>query len=402
MSSVRYDVLIVGGGFIGSLAAFHLARAGARVLVIDQGEFNRQASGRNAGSLHFQLEHRLLKPGGLSLEAVGRLLPLSLAAIDDWADLASQLGTDIGIRIEGGIVVGESQTDLQKLEQKQDFEQQHGLPVQMLSRRELHRLAPYLGEQINAAVWCAADGQADPRLVTPACINAAIACGARFAQNTVLTELVRNSHWQAKISGANGDGHGKPQTVEALQVLNAAGAWAADVARLAGFEFPMHAVALQVNVTDRSNTPVPHLVQHVSRHLSLKQTHAGNFLIGGGWPAKLSPDIGQQISSLRPELVEANVIANLEIAAHVVPQIAHRRLIRTWTGIASVTPDELPLLGEAPKNSGFYFAGGGSAFTLGPTLARLIAEEMLTGTSDMNTSLFDPMRFSTSEHHPQP
>jgi glycine/D-amino acid oxidase-like deaminating enzyme len=156
----------------------------------------------------------------------------------------------------------------------------------------------------------------------------------------------------------------------------------------------MQALALQLNVTDRSRPSLPHLVQHVSQALSLKQASAGNFIIGGGWPARFRGDADQHLSHLRPHLVESNILGNLKVAATVVPQIASRCLLRSWTGVAGVTPDELPLLGEAPAGSGFYFAGGGSAFTLGPTLARLVAAEMLSGKSEMDTSLFNPVRFA--------
>jgi glycine/D-amino acid oxidase-like deaminating enzyme len=394
MSQVTYDALIVGGGLIGCLAAYHLARADARVLLIDQGEFNRQASGRNAGSLHFQLEHRLLQPAALSLEGIGRLVPLSLAAIADWRGLQKRLPADIGIRMQGGVMVGESQADLQMLEQKLAVEQQFGLPVKLVTGRDLHQLAPYLGAQINVATWCAEEGQANPRLLVPACINAAMACGARFLPQAKLIKLERDSCWQASILCADQQGHGNERRVEAIRVLNAAGAWAGDIAKLAGYAYPMQAVALQLNVTDRSRPSLPHLVQHVSQALSLKQASAGNFIIGGGWPARFRGDADQHLSHLRPHLVESNILGNLKVAATVVPQIASRCLLRSWTGVAGVTPDELPLLGEAPAGSGFYFAGGGSAFTLGPTLARLVAAEMLSGKSEMDTSLFNPVRFA--------
>lgn len=397
MSPVTYDALIVGGGLIGCLAAYHLARADARVLLIDQGEFNRQASGRNAGSLHFQLEHRLLQPAALSPGGIGRLVPLSLAAIADWQDLPKLLRADIGLHMQGGIMVGESQADRQMLEHKLAVEQQFGLPVQLLAGRDLRRLAPYLGAQIKFATWCPQEGQANPRLLVPACINAALACGAGFLPQARLIKLERDSCWQARILCANEQGHRSEQTLTAVRVLNAAGAWAGEIARLAGYAYPMQKVALQLNATDRCKPSLPHLVQHVSRALSLKQASAGNFIIGGGWAARFRPNAGQRMSHLRPHLVESNIMGNLQVAAAVVPQIAGRRLLRSWTGVAGVTPDELPLLGEAPAGSGFYFAGGGSAFTLGPTLARLVVEEMLSGHRAMDTSLFNPMRFSSTE-----
>jgi glycine/D-amino acid oxidase-like deaminating enzyme len=59
----RYDVVVLGGGLVGCAAAYYLARSGARVLLVEQADLNREASGRNAGSLHFQLEYRLIRYG---------------------------------------------------------------------------------------------------------------------------------------------------------------------------------------------------------------------------------------------------------------------------------------------------------------------------------------------------
>jgi sarcosine oxidase subunit beta len=87
----RYDVVVLGGGLVGCAAAYYLARAGARVLLAEQADINREASGRNAGSLHFQLEYRLIRYGEQQAAQFAQIIPLSLVAIRDWMGLENEL-----------------------------------------------------------------------------------------------------------------------------------------------------------------------------------------------------------------------------------------------------------------------------------------------------------------------
>ncbi len=160
-------------------------------------------------------------------------------------------------------------------------------------------------------------------------------------------------------------------------MLIAAGAWSAEVAAKANLHVPLFPIALTMNVSERLSPFMPHLVQHVGRRLSMKQAHAGNVLIGGGWPARLRQKNGAFDLSQPPELVPESLRGNLCAAIRTVPRTADVNLIRSWTGITAVTPDQLPVAGEFPTMRGLFCAAGGSAFTLGPTLARLVADQML-------------------------
>jgi len=89
----RVDVAVVGGGLLGSAAAYYLARAGARVVLLERAELNRGASGQNAGSLHFQLEYRMVEHGEALAEQFALSLPLVLEAQRVWGRLEGELGT---------------------------------------------------------------------------------------------------------------------------------------------------------------------------------------------------------------------------------------------------------------------------------------------------------------------
>jgi glycine/D-amino acid oxidase-like deaminating enzyme len=190
------------------------------------------------------------------------------------------------------------------------------------------------------------------------------------------------------------DRAGRAGDVSAGAVLNAAGAWAGEIGTLAHLHLPIFAVPLSMNVIERAAPLIPHLVQHASQRLTLKQVSAGNVLVGGGWPSRFSRDGSAMTTQRRAEPVVENVMANLALAARLVPALRGLHLLRSWTGITGITTDQMPLLGAVPEAPGFFVAAGGAAFTHGPTYARLISELILDGRSSVSIDLYSPARFS--------
>ncbi len=391
-----FDVVVIGGGLIGCATAYYLAKGGATVLMVEKGELNRQASGRNAGSLHFQLEHRLIDHANGALEQFARIMPLNLAAINDWANLESELGTDLEVTMDGGLMLAETADEVALLERKCSLEKRWGLSTQLLYGSEVQKKAPYLCDEIQAAAFCAQEGHANPRLVTIALAESAVRHGARILTHSRVGVLERTGReWRACIvrdaaAGRDEETH----DVTGGTVVNAAGAWAGVVAENAGLHCPIRAVPLLMNATERREPFIPHLIQHVSRPLSVKQVRDGNILIGGGWPAHFEQRHGRPDLESRARIDDQSILENLQVAQRMVPGLASFHLLRCWTGIVGVTADELPVLGEVAEVPGFVTAVGSSGFTLGPTYGRLISELILTGRTSIDIDPYSPARFT--------
>jgi glycine/D-amino acid oxidase-like deaminating enzyme len=171
-------------------------------------------------------------------------------------------------------------------------------------------------------------------------------------------------------------------------VVNAAGAWVDDVAAMVGLRIPMKRLTAIVSVTEPA-PPVMHglLVQHVSRGLTLKQAPRGNFVIGGGWPAILDTTTGRKIATLE------SILGNLAVAARTAPILRELRLLRTWAGLGADSADVSPMIGESERVRGFYVLESSFGFTLGPLSARLLSEQLLTGTPSLPIGAFSPNRF---------
>jgi sarcosine oxidase subunit beta len=180
--------------------------------------------------------------------------------------------------------------------------------------------------------------------------------------------------------------------IQAEAVLIAAGAWSKEILKPVGFHVPLTAVGLQMMVTQRTAPLMNHLVQHMGRRLSMKQVEAGNILIGGGWPARLQ-DVEELGEIADAQLHERAMIGSAAVAALCVPATRQLSIIRSWSGIACIAPDHLPVLGAVDSLPGIFIAAGGSSFTLGPTYARLISELMSSGRASMPIGLYHPERF---------
>lgn len=399
----RYDVAIIGAGLVGCAAAYELSKRKQRVIVLEQGELNRGASGRNAGSLHFQLEPRMLHALASDPERLSQLIPVSRQAIDDWQDLPAQLGCDLEVTQRGGILVAESDSDRELLARKAELERRCGLAVQTLEGAELRRIAPYLSGRVRCANFLAEEGYANPLRVTAAYWAAARALGTTILLRRRVLELEpQPGRWRVGVEALSSRASGEAirEAVEASMVLIAAGAWSREILAPLGIKVPLDPLALTMSVTQRAPRMVAHLVQHVGRPLSMKQVESGNLLIGGGWRARLpnGPVLGPEPKTL---LQESAIIANAAVAVSVVPGIAQLNLLRCWTGIASVSPDDLPVLGAMADFPGLFIAAGGSAFTLGPTYARLISELICQGTASMPLDCYRPDRFECAASHPR-
>ena len=380
--------LVVGGGLLGCAVAYLLAAAGSQVLLVERHQLNAQASGQNAGSLHFQLEYRMIENGDAAARKAAEAIPLHLHAQRAWAGLEAELGADLGVAQHGGFMVAETAEQVERLGRKIALEQAAGLHNVLLDRAELQARAPYLGDKVIAAAFCAAEGKADPRRCALAYARAAMRHGARVHARTGVAALRRNgAGWHVTF-----DDHG---TCQADHVVIAAGAWSGRLAQMAGIVLPVIPVGLTMAATARTTPLVKHLVQHAGRRLSMKQTPEGNILIGGGWPAALRQSDGQVDLGRRPELLLPSMAGNMAAAATVVPAVGPLPVLRVWTGMTALVADQLPLIGQVPKATGLFVATGGSAFTLGPTYARILADQILGRPALFDVRAYDPRRFGS-------
>ncbi|MCE2529530.1 MAG: FAD-binding oxidoreductase [Acidimicrobiia bacterium] len=380
MAARTWDVLVVGGGVTGCSAAWHLAGYGAEVLLLEQFDLNTQASGRNAGSLHGQIQHGSFLEFG---DEWGRaFLPALLflhRSLDIWRGLGERLSTDLEVSLNGGLLIAETADQMRDIERKVAIERSAGVESDLLDRQDLAKVAPYVSSRMVGAQLSRVEGKANPMLAAPALARAAIGRGAHIQVNTKVLGLDWGNGVFTAITST-----GK---VTARRVVLVTGNSLNRFASLWGRPLPIMDDPAQVGATEPMAPMVHHLVYYAGGQLTFKQAKAGTLLIGGGWSSDIDPSTG--VTRVNP----ANLVANMRVALRVVPSLAGVRLIRTWSGAGLATPDLSPIiarLGPPGLVVGVYPHMG---LTAGPLLGRVLAQLALDRPSEVDLTPFAPDRF---------
>src|SRR6266566_4742752 len=372
------EVLIIGGGVIGSSIAYHLTRQGRKVLVVEQSEVasSPAASWASAGGVRRQGRH----------PAEARL---AIEAIQRWKTLAEELQADLHYRSGGNLLLAESDAQAEQLATFVQRQQELGFTdVRLLDRQETQALVPGLNEQVLAGSYSPADGQADPVRTTRAFGAAAQRLGATCWNRTATLALLAHNE---RVIGAQTE-RGE---VLAPHIVLAAGAWSDQIAASIGLRLPIRTLALQMILS----TPAqPHILRPVlsalSRALSLKQLPDGAFLLGGGWLGDPTPD--RRSYTLR----QASVQGNWAAACELLPIVGQQRIALTWCGLEAQSIDDIPFIGSIPGLDGLTLALGfsGHGFALAPAVGRTLADQLnakpapeLNDLSPTRIANFDPV-----------
>lgn len=371
---MQTDILIIGGGLAGCCLAYFLAKEGVEVIVVEQFELNKMASGANAGSLHCQIPNaEFLENGEDWTNGFAPVLKLMKNSITLWETLEKELNCDFEFAKTGGLLIGETENQMRDIERKAKFECRQGIEIEILDRDDLMKMAPYISDKMVGAAYCPNEGKANPHKATPAFINAARLHGARIFNHTRVDAIeTSRAGFQVKTSMGN---------ISARRVVNAAGAGAGQIAEMLAIKLDIAGFPIQVNVTEQAPPLVKHLLYFAGDRLTLKQAKSGGFLIGGGWPSILNRQTNQLNVS------QQSVRNNMRAALSLIPSLNNVRLLRTWPAIVNGTKDWKPLLGEVPGVKGFYmnmFPWMG--FTAGPMSARIVADQILGRELSMDIS----------------
>jgi glycine/D-amino acid oxidase-like deaminating enzyme len=335
------------------------------VTLVERGELNREASGTNAGNIHVQLlSHLDRRPASSdAMQALRASVVLHREAGEIWRTLDEDLHADLGLRLLGGLMVGESEEDLRALEEKARLEHELGLDTHVISGDEARELCDVLSEDITCAGYCEPEGFVNPLQVAPAFARSAAEAGASIRVGTEVQAIAVEPSGRFLLETTGG-------RLRARCVVNAAGASGGSVARMVGLEIPVSGSLLQVHVTEPWPSKLQQMIQHIGRRLTLKQTQFGTFIIGGGWPGG---------DSAGREPILETIAGNLTLAARVMPTLGKVRVLRSWCGMIPTTAGRVAILDEYRRAPGFFVAiTGETGLTLGPLVGRIMTE-LVTG-----------------------
>lgn len=376
------DVLVVGGGLIGTAIGWRLAKAGAGVAVLERdpaGTGRPTAAGwAAAGMLAPVSEAGFREP---ELLALGRH---SLAMYPEWvAELEEEAGMGVDLRTEGTLLVALDADDAARLRRLHEFQQSLGLPTAWLGGAEAREREPALAPGVVGAVDAPADHGVDNRLLLTALRRALVAAGGELREGV---EALRVLHDGGRVTGVRIREGGEEREIAADRVVVAAGAWTRLLLGegLAPEELPpirpvkgqLLALGMEPLFELRMTIRTPRVY--------LVPKSDGRLVVGA-----TSEEAG-----FDTRLTAGGVLELLRDAWETVPGIYELPLLESWAGLRPGSRDNAPLIGPTGID-GLFLAGGHgrNGVLLTPVTADAMAELLRTGRVPDAIRPFAPDRF---------
>ena len=377
----KAEVVVIGGGVIGSSIVYHLAKKGLKVVLLEK---NGIASGTSSACEGLVL---------LQSKKPGVHLKLALESAKKFYNLKNELNYDIEYRNNGGMVVIENNEELKAMKIFVEKQKSIGLEVYLLDKDKAIEKEPALSHDILGSTFSPLDAQVNQIYLSYAFINSAKNLGAKIYTHTEVTGIKLESNKIRLIETTKGE-------IETEIVINAAGVYSPEIGRMVNLDIPIKPRRGQLLVTESVPKILngvlisakyiaakfnPSLAEIEGEGISIEQTASGNLLIG----------------STR-EFVGMNKNTTLEginsIAKHIImlfPQLKEINIIRTFAGLRPYTPDGLPILGKVKEIEGFIMAAGheGDGIALSPITGDLIAELVVEGKTSIPLDEFKLERF---------
>lgn len=360
------DAVVIGGGIIGSAAAYYLARAGFSVALLERKGIASGASGACADGLLLQTK------------AAGPKLAMARASIRLYQQLGEELGCDLELRNEGGMITASDETELNYARGLVERLRGEGVPVELLSGKAAKELQPALCSDLLASTYCPLDCHLNPLRVCVGFVDAAKRLGARVYVGTEVTAIDVQHGRVAGVLTPRG-------RIDTGVVVNAAGAWASRIARMVGQELAVVSRRGQILVTEAVRpmvrgriigarylmsklgdaAPSEENKSSYSSGMMFGQQASGNFIVGSTreFVGEDTSTTYEAITDLAGQLV------------HLVPALANVHIVRTFAGLRPATPDGAPVIKRFSEPEGFVAAAGheGDGICLAPITGRIVA-----------------------------
>ncbi|MFM1909829.1 MAG: hypothetical protein RLZZ545_527 [Actinomycetota bacterium] len=375
------DAIVIGAGIVGASCALSLTNAGLRVLVIDRGAVSSGTTGAGEGNIL------------VSDKDPGPELTLAIRSRDLWFEMQEDVGDHFELEAKGGVVV--ARNDDSELLKLANAQRQHGVDARVVGSTDLHELEPFLHPQFHSGVFYPQDAQCQPMLAAAHVIRTLIARGGRFVSQAKVSQIL------VKGSSAYGVQTSQGKYLAPI-IVNAAGTWAGEVARMAGSDLPIAPRRGFILVTEPAPKYIFHKVydsDYVANVASseadlqtstvVEGTRSGTILIGAsrervGFDGSINYDILRTLAAQ---------------ATSLFPILKDVQLLRAYRGFRPYAPDHLPVVGEDAKIKGLWHSAGheGAGIGLAPGSAALIADQIMGRPSFMDPSAFSPKRFELAK-----
>ena len=376
----RADVVIIGGGVMGTSTAYHLAKKGVKnvVLIEKQPFFGMMSTGQCAGGIRHQFSSEIN-------------IRFSIESIKMLERFPEEMDQDIDLRFTGYLFLLTQEEDVAAFRKNVALQHSLGVMTQWLEPDEIARMVPLVNiEGVLAGTFYERDGLCDPSGVVQGYVKNARRLGAKLFTETEATGIRMEGNRITAVETNRG-------VIETPVVVNACGAWAPHIGQMVGVDIPIEPIRRQIVVT----TPIPEIPPDFPFVIFFREAlyfhREGEGILTGKSNPNETPGYKLDVD---PEWE----LIHMEEAMYRLPVLEQAGLLTHWAGLYEMTPDHHPILGRIPTVEGFYVMAGfsGHGFMHGPVAGLLMAEEIVEGkahTIDIEPFRYD--RFLVGELKPE-
>lgn len=394
------NIVVVGGGVFGCLVSYVLARRGCQVTLLDK-DYPGSATSASAGGLWAVGESIGLgcgvifhgKEGKANIDAGPQPLPREfmeflMESNRYFPALTQEFERHSGIHIEaekgtGLLYVIYNDKEQQYASSLLDWLSNSDVDVEEWSSQQVCQREPLMTAEQQGGVYFPGDNQVNPMLLANAARQSATALGAVFKNNTEVTGIRMNN---GSVTGVDTT-HGH---FECDVLVNAAGSWSGQLAKLAGLDLPIFPVRGQILCTEAMRKQTLNFNLSTSDCYILQKAH-GEILIGST----------TEFCGYDVEVPVENLVGLANGARRALPMLSQSIVKRSWSGLRPGTPDEFPILGPVTEIPNYFNATGGfrTGIVGAPLSAEIVAAHILGLEQPFDPEHFLASRFTKGDIH---
>jgi sarcosine oxidase subunit beta len=368
---------VVGGGVTGTSAAFHLAEAGAEVVLLERSQLASGSTSKAAGGVRAQFSDPLN-------------IAISLRSLDAFGRFGERPGGEIDLRRVGYLFLLDRETDVAAFERAVALQNELGVPSRLVGPEEAASLSPLAGlEGVLAAAYCPLDGHASPEAVVQGYAAGARSAGATIVTGCEVTGVDVEGDLIRRVRTPDGD-------VAAGTVVCCAGVWSRPIGAMVGVELPVDPVYREVAYT----APVEGLPDAIPLTIDF----SSGFYFHREGPGLL---FGMADRDQRPGFDVPTdpdwLLRVMEVAERRAPRLLEMGIAGGWKGYYDTSPDHNAVVGEAPAVARFLYATGfsGHGFLQGPAMGEIVRDLVLHRTPFVDVAPLSAERFAAGTARPE-